>query len=67
MKDEDFRWIGKNYDNLIKNYNNKWVAVLDEQVIGSDKSLNSLKKRFKDKDCVFEFITDKKFPSWDSG
>ncbi|MEM7826706.1 MAG: DUF5678 domain-containing protein [Candidatus Aenigmatarchaeota archaeon] len=67
MKDKDFKWIGKHYDDLVKNYNNKWIAVLNEKVIESDKSLTSLKKRIKDKGCVFEFITDKKFPSWDKG
>jgi len=71
--DENFDWIGKNYKELVKKYRDKWIAVLDCKVVGFDESLEKLKKKMKaeypDKfdEIVFEFITDKKFPDWDSG
>ncbi|MCD6381756.1 MAG: hypothetical protein J7L43_02145 [Candidatus Aenigmarchaeota archaeon] len=70
---ENFDWIGKNYGNLVKEYKDKWIAVLDKKVIGVADSLEKLKKMVKNKskdrleEIAFEFITDKKFPDFDSG
>jgi len=68
-QDKNFKWITKNFDELVKKYNNKWVAVCDEKVVGVEKSLTALKKKLENKyktdDTVFEFITNKKFPGWD--
>lgn len=77
MNDEqvrNFRWIGTHYDELIKKYNNKWVAILGEKVVESDSSATTLKmkvdKRYREekerlRGVVFEFVTDKKFPNVD--
>jgi hypothetical protein len=72
-KIKNSKWIGKNYIELTKKYNNKWIAVIDEKVVASDISLEKLRKKiekeYKEKsdEAVYEFITDKKFPSFDTG
>ena len=73
MKDENFDWIGKNYDELAKRYGDRWIAVLDKKVIADDDSLEKLKKRVKEMvgerfdEVVFEFVTKKTMPDWDAG
>lgn len=70
---ENFDWIGKNYDKLLKDFRNKWVAVLDCKVVASGDSLSSLKKKMKKEhpekfeEIAFEFITDRRCPDFDSG
>jgi hypothetical protein len=41
------RWISENYHNLKKQYNNQWVAVLNNAVIDHDPDLKKLVKRLK--------------------
>lgn len=41
------RWISENYDNLKKQYNNQWVAVLNNAVVDHDSDLKKLVKRLK--------------------
>jgi hypothetical protein len=41
------RWISENYDNLIKQYNNQWVGVLNNVVVDHDPDLRKLVKRIK--------------------
>ena len=71
--EKNFKWIGKNYNMLVKKYNDKWIAVLNERVVESGSSLEPLKNKMRKKygeafdDIVFEFITNKKFPSFDTG
>jgi len=72
-KMKNSRWIGKNYVELTKKYNNKWIAVIDEKVVACDASLERLRKKVeeeykeKSRDAAYEFITDKKFPGFDTG
>lgn len=77
MNDEqkrNFKWISTHYAELTKKYNNKWIAVLDEKVIENAESATALKiktdKKYKEDKgmlnaVVIDFITDKKFPSFD--
>ena len=41
------RWISENYDNLKAQYNNQWVAVLNNAVVDHDPDLKKLVKRLK--------------------
>jgi hypothetical protein len=41
------RWIIDNYCNLKKQYNNRWVAVLNNAVVDHDSELKKLVKRLK--------------------
>ena len=43
------RWISENYDHLKKQYNNQWVAVLNNAVVDHDPDLKKLVKRLKAK------------------
>ena len=45
--EENNKWVGHNYERLVKEYNDKWVAVLDMQVIDSDKDLRTLVSRLR--------------------
>jgi hypothetical protein len=60
---EDMVWFNKNESTLIKDFNNYFVAIHNKTVIDSDKNLNTLMKKLKDKkvdvSVVFiEFISD---------
>jgi hypothetical protein len=41
------QWITENYNNLKKQYNNQWVAVLNKAIIDCDTDLKKLVKRLK--------------------
>ena len=41
------RWISENYDKLKKQYNNQWVAILNNAVVDHDPDLKKLVKRLK--------------------
>jgi len=41
------RWISENYDQLKKQYDNQWVAVLNNVVVDHDPDLKKLVKRLK--------------------
>ena len=41
------RWISENYDNLKTQYNNQWVAVLNNAVADHDPDLKKLVKKLK--------------------
>jgi len=63
--EENNKWVGHNYDRLIKEYNDKWVAVLDMQVIDSDKDLQTLVSRLRKKldgkypEAAIEYVSKK--------
>lgn len=62
--EENAKWISDNYEELKKNYNNQWIAVMDKCVIGHDPDFNrlvrQLRQRFPKKynKIAFEFVTD---------
>lgn len=40
---KDFEWFQKNYDKLKKNYNNKWIAIANREIVGhSDSFIDAL-------------------------
>ncbi len=59
------KWIDKNYEKLTRQYNNRWIAVLDKEVIDSDRDLDKitarLRKRLGNKysAAVVEYISSK--------
>jgi hypothetical protein len=71
---KNFKFIGSNYVELSKKYNNKWIAVIDQQVVefaDSDREVKlKAEKKFKDRKeklsgLMTEFVTMKKFPAYD--
>ena len=59
------KWIDERHDQLTKKYNNRWIAVLDGDVIDSDTDLEKITKRLRKKlglkysTVVIEYISDK--------
>ena len=56
-------WLAEHYDELIKNYNNMFVAVYDGEVVDSDIDPRMLVKRLKERGIdistvTIDFITD---------
>lgn len=41
------KWLRENYETLKKDFNNEWVAVLNQAVIAHDSDLTKLVKRLK--------------------
>jgi hypothetical protein len=62
------RWISENYDKLKKQYNNQWVAVLNNAVLDHDLDLKKLVKRLKAQhskvyiQIAVEFVTSEELP-----
>ena len=51
--EENAKWLSSNYGKLKKQYNNQWVAVLDEIIIDHDSSLSIKVKRLRKKIAKF--------------
>jgi Family of unknown function (DUF5678) len=62
------RWISESYDKLKKQYNNQWVAVLNNVVLDHDLDLKKLVKRLKAQhskvyiQIAVEFVTSEELP-----
>jgi hypothetical protein len=59
------KWLNENYDDLVSQYDGKWVAVLDARVIDSDEDLKILVARLGKKlserysEATVEYVTRK--------
>ena len=64
------RWISENYDHLKKQYNNQWVAVLNNAVVDHDPDLKKLVKRLKTQhsndygQIAVEYVTSEELDSF---
>ncbi|MHB1908877.1 MAG: DUF5678 domain-containing protein [Nitrososphaerales archaeon] len=58
------KWIDMKRDELAREYNNKWIAVLDRNVIDSDSDLGAITSRLRKKlgqkysKAVIEYVTN---------
>ena len=43
----NLKWFSNNHENLIDEYQDKFVAIDDERIIDSDKDINELLERLK--------------------
>jgi hypothetical protein len=63
--EENGKWLSSNYGELKKQFNGKWVAVLDKTVIDHDADLTELVRRLRKKyskvysQIAVEFVTTK--------
>lgn len=59
---DDDKWAHENYQMLLKNYSNKWVAILNHSVVCANEDLkavkNSLSKKFKGKTLPLLHLED---------
>jgi hypothetical protein len=58
------RWFRENFEKLLKNYREQFVAVFGEKIIDHDKDLEALAKRVKTetkgaKGVYIEYVSDK--------
>ena len=59
---DDDNWAHENYQTLLKQYSNKWVAIFNHRVVCANEDLkdvkNFLKKNFKRKTIPLLHIED---------
>lgn len=57
---ENFEWLGLRYDNLKQEYDGRYVAIQERQVIDYDRNLENLMKRLDirnlNKSIAIDFI-----------
>ena len=60
---EDEKWIGENIMDLMRQYPDQWIAVLDKEVVAASKHRLEVNRVAKQKEaeadqgqCVYEFI-----------
>jgi len=59
------RWLREHYEDLKKSFRDEWVAVLNCEVVDSDKDLRALVDRLRKKypekygEIAIEFVTEK--------
>ena len=62
---DDSKWLQRNYNELIKEFNLEYVAIRNHTVIAHHKEMNEFERELKQKDIaildvVVEFIRDKR-------
>ena len=62
---DDIVWLHTHYDELIKKYNEEFVAIKNHNVVINDKDLNEFERKLREKDIdvsdhVIEFIKSKR-------
>ncbi len=54
----DYVWLNENFDKLVKNYTDQWIAIKNSIVIASDPDFNGLLSKLTDSaHTVVEFVT----------
>jgi hypothetical protein len=65
---KDFNWIAENYDDLKKDYGDKYIAVFKNDIIANDYDYNNLLKKLKEMNkeifstSIIKFISTKDYP-----
>jgi hypothetical protein len=62
---DDSKWLQKNYNELIKEFNLEFIAIRNHQVVAHHKEMNEFERELKQRniailDVVVEFIRDKR-------
>ena len=62
---DDSKWLQKNYNELIKEFNLEFVAIGNHKVVAHHKEMNEFERELKQSniailDVVVEFIRDKR-------
>jgi hypothetical protein len=61
---DDSKWLQKNYNELIKEFNLEYIAIINHKVVAHHKEMNEFERELKQSnlpilDVVVEFIRDK--------
>jgi hypothetical protein len=62
---DDSKWLHKNYNELITEFNLKYIAIRNHTVVAHDKEMNEFERELKQcnidrLDVVVEYIRDKR-------
>ena len=62
---DDSKWLQRNYNELIKEFNLEYVAIRNHTVVAHHKEMNEFERELKQRDIaildvVVEFIRDKR-------
>ena len=61
---EDFLWLGRNMSALQKDFEERWIAVVDKRVVGfgedAKEAYSKAKQKFPDKEPLLNFIPKRK-------
>jgi L-2-hydroxyglutarate oxidase LhgO len=62
---DDSKWLHKNYNELIKEFNLEYIAVRDHMIVAHGKEMNEFERELKQRnidrlEVVVEFIRDKR-------
>ena len=62
---DDSKWLQRNYNELIKEFNLEFVAIRNHKVVAHHKEMNEFERELKQNniailDVVVEFIRDKR-------
>jgi hypothetical protein len=63
--EEDTKWLHYNYDTLLSNYNEEFIAIKNQQTLEHDKKMDKLREKLKQRQIVpsqllIEYIRDKR-------
>jgi glycerol-3-phosphate cytidylyltransferase-like family protein len=62
---DDSKWLHKNYNELITEFNLEYIAIRNHMIVAHDKDMNGFERELKQRnidrlDVVVEFIRDKR-------
>jgi len=62
---DDSKWLQRNYNKLIKEFNLEYIAIRNHKVVAHHKEMNEFERELKQSniailDVVVEFIRDKR-------
>ena len=62
---DDSKWLQRNYNEIIKEFNLEFVAIRNHKVVAHNKEMNEFERELKQNniailDVVVEFIRDKR-------
>jgi L-2-hydroxyglutarate oxidase LhgO len=62
---DDSRWLHRNYNELIKEFNLEYIAIRDHMIVAHGKEMNEFERELKQRnidrlDVVIEYIRDKR-------
>jgi predicted house-cleaning noncanonical NTP pyrophosphatase (MazG superfamily) len=62
---DDSRWLHKNYNELIKEFNLEYIAIRNRMIVAHHKEMNEFERELKQYnidrlDVVIEFVRDKR-------
>jgi len=61
---EDFLWLGRNMSSLQKDFEERWIAVVDKRVVGfgedAKEAYSKAKQKFPNKEPLLNFIPKRK-------